>query len=68
VSPDTVALHGTNRLIYTVPFVVYGVYRFLFKVQEGQGDGPVEILTRDPAFALNGLAWVGSVVAILLLR
>jgi 4-hydroxybenzoate polyprenyltransferase len=64
VSPETVALHGTNRLIYTVPFVFYGLYRFLFKVQEAGGDGPVEILTRDPVFALNGLAWGASVVAV----
>jgi 4-hydroxybenzoate polyprenyltransferase len=66
VAPDTVALHGTTRLVYTIPFVVYGLYRFLFRVQEARGDGPVEILTSDPAFAVNGLAWIGSVIAVLL--
>jgi 4-hydroxybenzoate polyprenyltransferase len=65
VSPDTAALHGTPHLVYTVPFVFYGLYRFLFKIQEAGGDGPVEILTRDPVFALNGLAWGVSVVAVL---
>jgi 4-hydroxybenzoate polyprenyltransferase len=68
VSPETVAMHGTNRLVFTIPFVVYGLFRFLFKVQEAQGDGPVEILTNDSAFAFNGVAWIGSVVTVLLCR
>lgn len=65
VSPETAQLHGTNKLVYTVPFVVYGIFRYVFKVHEGAGDGPVEILFQDPAFAASGVFWVIAVVAIL---
>ena len=64
VSPQTISLHRTGNLIYTVPFVAYGIFRYLFKVQEGRHDGPVEILLKDPIFALNGLAWIMMVAAI----
>ena len=65
VSPQTIRLHRTENLIYTVPLVAYGIFRYLFKVQDGRHDGPVEVLLKDPVFALNGLAWFVMVVAIL---
>jgi 4-hydroxybenzoate polyprenyltransferase len=65
MSPQTVALHHTDKLIYTVPFVAYGIFRYLFKVQEGLYDGPVEILLKDRIFLVNGLLWLGSVAAVL---
>ena len=68
IDPETIRLHGTRYLLYTVPFVAYGLFRFVFKVQDGEGDGPVEILTGDPIFALNGLLWLAAVVVILTLK
>ncbi len=65
VSPDTIRLHQTSRLIYTVPFVAYGIFRYIFKVQEGRHDGPVEVLAHDPVFAVNGLLWSIVVIAVL---
>jgi 4-hydroxybenzoate polyprenyltransferase len=65
VAPQTVQLHRTENLIYTVPLVAYGIFRYLFKVQDGCHDGPVEVLLKDPIFALNGLAWIAMVVTIL---
>lgn len=67
ISPTTVRLHATENLIYTVPFVIYGVFRFMFKAQEGKGSGPVEILTSDWVFVLNGALWVMAVLLILTL-
>jgi 4-hydroxybenzoate polyprenyltransferase len=64
-SSDTIRLHDTDRLVYTVPFVVYAVFRFIFKVQEGKGDGPVEILLSDRIFLLNAACWIISVAVIL---
>lgn len=68
VAPETIERHQTKNLVYTVPFVVYGIFRYIFKVQEGKGDGPVEILTLEPIFALNGLLWGLAVALILLCR
>lgn len=65
VAPETTQIHGTTHLVYTVPFVAYGVFRYLFKVQEGQDDGPVDVLLKDPVFAVNGILWLGTVLAIL---
>jgi 4-hydroxybenzoate polyprenyltransferase len=67
VAPETVALHHTDKLVYTVPFVAYGVFRYLFKVQEGQHDGPVEVLLKDFVFTLNAGLWVLAVAAVLFL-
>jgi 4-hydroxybenzoate polyprenyltransferase len=65
IAPETGQLHGTRNLVYSVPFVAYGVFRYLFKVQEARHDGPVEVLLTDPIFAVNGLLWVLAVFAIL---
>jgi 4-hydroxybenzoate polyprenyltransferase len=68
VAPETVARHQTQNLIYTVPFVAYGLFRYLFKVQEGKGDGPTEILLSDPIFALTGFLWALSILVVLYWR
>jgi 4-hydroxybenzoate polyprenyltransferase len=68
VAPDTQRLHGTANLVYTVPFVAYGIFRFIFKVHEGRADGPVEILASDKVFALNGILWIVSSTLILWMR
>lgn len=65
VSPETIALHRTNQLSYTVPIVAYGLFRYIMKVQQGDGDGPTEILTSDPVFALLGLGWMICILIIL---
>jgi 4-hydroxybenzoate polyprenyltransferase len=67
VAPDTIARHETSNLVYSVPFVAYGLFRYLFKVQEGKGDGPVDILLKDPIFAVNAVLWVACIVVLLYL-
>ena len=62
VSPETTELHGTDKLIFTTPFVVYCVYRFLLKVQEqGRGE-PVKLILGDRGFLLAGSLWLASVL------
>src|SRR5206468_5835704 len=42
VDPDTIALHGTDRLFLTFPFVLYGLFRYLQVVYaKGGGGDPV---------------------------
>lgn len=65
LAPDTKAVHGTDRLVWTVPLVVYGLFRFTFKVQEGAADGPVELLRHDPVMILNVCLWLATVVFVL---
>ncbi|QDX81271.1 decaprenyl-phosphate phosphoribosyltransferase [Denitratisoma sp. DHT3] len=66
VSAETVALHGSSRLMLTVPFVLYGMLRYLFLLHRRQGGGDVarEVLT-DPHLILAVLAWLATVLAVL---
>jgi decaprenyl-phosphate phosphoribosyltransferase len=68
LAAETVAFHGTRQLMYTIPFVAYGLFRFVFKIQEGKGDGPTDILLHDRIFLLNGLLWSLAVVLILIIK
>jgi len=66
VSPQTVEKLGTPRLVYTVPFVVYGVFRYLYLVfRKGEGGAPSESLFTDIPLLVNILLWFGVVVFIL---
>lgn len=66
--PATIAKFGTDKLVYTVPFVVYGFFRYLFLVRErGLGGNPSEILFRDGALLFSVVAWMAAIVAILYL-
>ncbi|MCA8953275.1 MAG: decaprenyl-phosphate phosphoribosyltransferase [Planctomycetes bacterium] len=66
VSPETVARHGSDRLMYTVPIVVYGVFRYLFLVyRKSEGGDPARLLFRDLPLVLSGLFYALAVVALL---
>lgn len=65
IDPETVRIHETRYLIYSTPFVAYGLFRYVFKVQEGRHDGPLEVLTSDWVFTLNSVLWVVVVFLIL---
>ncbi len=56
--PETLARHHSDKFIYTIPIVAYCVIRFMFKVQEGKGSGPVEILFKDKGFLVAGACWL----------
>jgi 4-hydroxybenzoate polyprenyltransferase len=63
VSPDTAALHGTARLIVTLPWVLLGTFRYLFRLHfRGGGGDPAEELLRDPILAFAGVGWIGTVL------
>ncbi|ARU32432.1 decaprenyl-phosphate phosphoribosyltransferase [Sulfuriferula sp. AH1] len=58
MSPDTVHTHGTSNLIYTVPFVMYGVFRYIYLLHQQHGGGdPSRDVVRDPHMLLAVLAW-----------
>ncbi len=56
----------THNLIYTVPFVLYGIFRYLYLAyHKEQGGSPTKILLTDRALLLDILLW--SVVCSLIL-
>jgi 4-hydroxybenzoate polyprenyltransferase len=63
VSDTTVVLHGTRQLIWTLPWVLLGTLRYLFRLHyRGGGGDPAQELLRDPLLAAAALGWVGTVV------
>jgi 4-hydroxybenzoate polyprenyltransferase len=57
VDPKSEALHGPG-LKFTVPIVVFGVFRYLFLVHKrGEGADPARLLFRDPQLVASGLLW-----------
>lgn len=66
VSHETVVLHGTSKLIYTVPLVVYGMFRYLFLLHgRGGGGDPARLLLTDSHLLVTGCGWVLLVLAVL---
>jgi len=66
VSPDTVKQHHTEQLSFTVPFVCYGVFRYLFLVyRKSEGGDPAKLLFRDLPLVLSGLLYVATVLLVL---
>ena len=68
-SPVTVQTHGTTGLIYTVPFVIYGLFRYLYALHRQQGGGdPAQELFRDPHLIGAALGWLATVLALIVRR
>ena len=64
--PDTVAQFGTRDLVYTLPFVLAGMGRYLYLVyRHEKGGKPHEILLNDWLLQIIILGWVGVAVRII---
>lgn len=58
VSPQTVAIHNTDNLIYTLPFVVYGIFRYLFLLhRRAKGNDTAKDLLQDRHLLVTVTAW-----------
>jgi len=67
-SPEVVERLGTDKMYLTLPFVVYGLFRYLYLVHVNhQGGDPSQLLLQDRslgvAVILWGLACVGIIYA-----
>jgi 4-hydroxybenzoate polyprenyltransferase len=65
-SAETAGRLGTGRLGLTVPFVLYGIFRYLYLVHQKRGGGsPAAMLVTDrPLLACVGL-WVATVAVLM---
>jgi 4-hydroxybenzoate polyprenyltransferase len=60
---ESVTAQQHPHLWMTVPFVVYGVFRYLYLVfQKGWGGAPDEVLLKDRALQVAILLWLATVV------
>lgn len=61
VSSQTVELHGDTNLIYTLPFVIYGIFRYVFLLhQKSRGNDTAKDLVTDPHLLITGLGWFAT--------
>jgi 4-hydroxybenzoate polyprenyltransferase len=61
VSPETVVKFGTDHLLYTVPFVFFGLGRYLMLLYRRQrGEDPAHLLFTDPGLLFAIFGWLAA--------
>ena len=66
MSPETVAKFDTRLLPATLPFVLYGIFRYLYLLYRRQlGGNPSELFLNDRALIVNTVLWIVAVVTII---
>ena len=66
MSPETVAKFHTSLLPATLPFVLYGIFRYLYLLYHRRlGGNPSEIVLRDRALLINAVLWLITVLLII---
>ena len=66
MSPETVAKFHTSLLPATLPFVLYGIFRYLYLLYRRHlGGNPSDMVVRDRPLLLNTLLWLIVVLLII---
>ena len=66
MSPETTRLHGTENLIYTIPLVAYGIFRYLYLLHAKQaGADTSKDLVRDPHMLGTVVLWCAVTVLLI---
>jgi 4-hydroxybenzoate polyprenyltransferase len=68
LSPDVQSKFPGKRLEMTIPFVLFGIFRYLYLIHHGeQGGDPTRSLFTDPVLLSVVLFWAASVILIIYL-
>jgi 4-hydroxybenzoate polyprenyltransferase len=66
MSAETAQRLGTPYLGFTVPFVLYGIFRYLYLVhQKLEGGSPAEMLLTDRPLLICVALWAGTVILLM---
>jgi len=66
VSPETTAKFHTDRLALTLPFPLYGIFRYLYLVHQKEGGGsPSDLLLADTPLLACVALWAAAVALII---
>jgi 4-hydroxybenzoate polyprenyltransferase len=67
INPDIQQKFHTKYLYLTIPFVVFGVFRYLYLTYvRGKGENPAEIIFSDIAFTANAILWVAVFILLII--
>ena len=59
VSEKAISAFHSDKLIYTTPFVIYGIFRYLYLLhQKNMGESPTSIVTKDIPIIIYSLLWL----------
>ncbi|HPS20371.1 MAG TPA: decaprenyl-phosphate phosphoribosyltransferase [Candidatus Omnitrophota bacterium] len=59
ISPEMMQRIGSPSMAYTIPFVIYGIFRYLYITHvQRLGGEPDKILISDPPFIINLVLWL----------
>jgi len=57
---------GTDKLFITLPFVIYGIFRYLYLVhQKEKGGDPAKVLFGDMPIVIDGALWFITILILL---
>ncbi len=66
VAPRTVTVFGTDKLIYTTVFVMYGVFRYMHLIHTTEAvENPAAVVSSDFPIIANVLLWIASCVVLI---
>ncbi len=66
ISGETIEKFGTNKLILTVPFVLYGIFRYLYLIhQRAEGGTPETLILKDRPLLLDIVLWIVAAALII---
>ncbi|MBI4516630.1 MAG: decaprenyl-phosphate phosphoribosyltransferase [Deltaproteobacteria bacterium] len=65
-SPEVIHKLGSDKLYLTIPFVLFGIFRYLYLVhQREEGGNPTQLLLTDRPLLVNLLLWVLTATALI---
>ncbi len=68
LSPEIGQKLGTRYMALTIPFVLYGIFRYLYLIyRRDEGGSPAKMLLTDRPILVNTLLWLTAVILILYL-
>jgi len=66
ISPQTIAVHGSANLVYTVPIVTYALFRYLYLLDRRHAaEDPARLMLADRHLQGAALAWLLAVIWII---
>ncbi|MCD6193209.1 MAG: decaprenyl-phosphate phosphoribosyltransferase [Candidatus Aminicenantes bacterium] len=69
ISEETITKFGTRNLVFTTPFVLYGIFRYLYLIhQKKEGGSPEELILKDKPLLINIILWLATIAVILYIK
>ena len=66
LAQETVDRFGTDRFIWTLPLVLYGIFRYLYLVHRKEAGGdPTRVLLSDKPILVTVALWAAAVVTLI---